>query len=75
MQIQTSLHVLLTTFHKCIVALQCLFDGQQENYADKDHTVGADQVEHLERLGIAEISALDYIVHALNQHVSPDVKG
>lgn len=75
MQIQPSFHVLLAAFHKCIVALQCLFDGQQENDVDKDYAVGANQIQHLEWLSIAQISALHYIVHALYQHVSPDVKG
>ena len=74
MKIETPFHVLLAAFHKCIVAFQCLFDGQQEYYVDKDHAVGAYQIEHLEGLGIAEISALNYIVHALDQHVTPDIE-
>ena len=55
--------------------LHALPDDQDEDDVDEDNTVDWDQVEELERLGGAVVSALFvvFLIHFLNHWVTPNV--
>ena len=74
MQIHTLVHELSWPVHESVVALKGLLDGEHEDYVDKDHAVGRDQVQHLERLGVPQILAVLDAVHSFDQHVAPDIQ-